>query len=81
VHDVFVWDKGPFLYRTVLVPVDSLAGERQAKDGEVKRLGDTPVVERFTSGDATLEVAAKAEDRALVTPALLTEQEGGTSRD
>jgi hypothetical protein len=33
VRDVFVWNKGPFMYRTVLVPVDRLAGERQAQAG------------------------------------------------
>jgi hypothetical protein len=80
VRDVFVWSKGPFMYRSVLVPVDGLAGERQAKAGEVKRLGDTPVVHQFTSGDATVEVAARAEDRTLVTAAFATEQEGSTSR-
>ncbi|MGH9214544.1 MAG: hypothetical protein ACRD2C_28340 [Acidimicrobiales bacterium] len=78
VRDVFVWSKGPFMYRTVLIPVDGLAGERQAQAGEVKRLGDTPVVDRFTSGDATIDVAAKAEDRTLVTAAFMTDQEGRT---
>jgi hypothetical protein len=76
VRDVFVWSKGPFMYRTVLVPVDGVGGERQAQAGEVKRLGDTPVVDQLTSGDTTIEVAAKAEDSALVGAAFMTEQEG-----
>ena len=66
VRDVLVWSKGPFLYRDYLVPVDSVTGERTARPGEVKRLGDEPAVIGFTSGDATIEVAAKFEHRALV---------------
>jgi hypothetical protein len=66
VRDVFVWSKGPFLYRDELIPVDRLSGERKARPGEVKRLGDEPVVIGFASDDATLEVAAKAEHGALV---------------
>jgi hypothetical protein len=46
----------------------------------VKRLGDTPVVDRFSAGDATIEVAAKAEDRTLVAAGFMTELEGRTSR-
>ena len=37
-----------------------------AHSGEVKRLGDNPVVIEFTSDGAKIEVAAKAEHRALV---------------
>ena len=66
VRDVFVWSNGPFLYRDELVPVDRVSGERKARPGEVKRLGDEPVVIGFASDDATIEVAAKAEHRALV---------------
>jgi hypothetical protein len=33
----------------------------------LKRLGDKPVVIEFASGSDTIEVAAKAEHRALVT--------------
>lgn len=77
VRDVFVWSKGPFMYRNELIPVDGVAGERQAADGEVKRLGDSPVVIELASGDATIEVAAKAEHRALVTGPFTTEPEPG----
>jgi hypothetical protein len=66
VRDVLVWSKGPFLYRDYLVPVDSATGERTADPGEVKRLGDEPVVIGFAFGDARIEVAARVEDRALV---------------
>ncbi len=66
VRDVLVWNKAPFLYRTDLVAVDELSGERQAPAHEVKRLGDQPVVAVFVSETATFEVAAKAEHRALV---------------
>lgn len=66
VRDVLVWSKGPFLYRDYLVPVDSVIGERTARPGEVKRLGDEPVVVGFDSGDDMIEVAARVEHRALV---------------
>ena len=72
VRDVFVWSKGPFLYRDYLVPVDSVTGERTARPGEVKRLGDEPVVIGFASGDAMIEVAAKVEDRDRVIGSLTT---------
>ena len=66
-RDVLVWSKGPFLYRDYLVPVDSVTGVRTARPGEVKRLGDEPVVVGFTFRDVTIEVAAKSADRDLVT--------------
>jgi hypothetical protein len=65
VRDVLVWSKAPFMFRNELVPIDSLSGERRARPGEVKRLGDTPVVLEFVSGDARIEVAAKEEHRVL----------------
>jgi hypothetical protein len=67
VRDVLVWSKAPFLFRDELVPMDRLSGERQARPGEVKRMGDTPVVLTFASGHAEVEVSARAEHRALVT--------------
>ena len=67
VRDVLVWSKGPFLYRDYLVPVESVAGVRTARPGEVKRLGDEPVVIGFASGDARIEIAAKIAERDLVT--------------
>jgi hypothetical protein len=67
VRDVFVWSKGPFLYRDYLVPVDGVTAERTARPGEVKRLGDDPAVIGFAAGDAMIEVAAKVEQRAMVT--------------
>lgn len=66
VRDVFVWTKGPFLFRNELVPADGVVDERPARSGEVKRLGDHPVVARFEAGEATAEVAARREDRALL---------------
>jgi hypothetical protein len=67
VRDVLVWSKAPFMFRNELVPVDRLAGEHPAHAGGVKRLGDNPVVTEFASGGATIEVAARAGCRALVT--------------
>lgn len=59
------------MLRNELVPIDRLSGEHQAH-GEVKRLGDKPVVIEFAADGAEIEVAAKAEHRALVTGPLTT---------
>jgi hypothetical protein len=67
VRDVLVWSKAPFMYRNELAPVDRILGERQAREGEVKRLGDKPVVIEFASGQASIEIAVKPEHRALMT--------------
>jgi len=67
VRDVLVWSKAPFMFRNELVPVDRLAGEHPAHADGMKRLGDNPVVTEFASGGATIEVAARAGCRALVT--------------
>lgn len=67
VRDVLVWSKAPFMFRQELIPVDHLSGERRARAGEAKRLGDAPIIVTLACADATLEVAARAEDRAVVT--------------
>jgi hypothetical protein len=46
--------------------VDSWAGERSAEAGEVKRLGDQATVVRLRSAEATVDVAARVEDRDLI---------------
>jgi hypothetical protein len=66
VRDVLVWTKAPFLFRNELLAVDGLDAERPAGQGEVKRLGDEPVVIRIQAGGATVEVAAHGADRALL---------------
>jgi hypothetical protein len=66
VRDVLVWTKAPFLFRNELVPTDRLDEQRPARADEVKRLGDHPGVIRVTADGATVEVAAKAEDTALL---------------
>jgi hypothetical protein len=65
VRDVLVWSKAPLMFRNELVPVDRLLGERPARSGEVKRLGDNPLVIELESDSSRIEVAAKAEQRAL----------------
>jgi hypothetical protein len=67
VRDVLVWSKAPLMLRNELVPVDRLSGERETKAGEIRRLGDKPVAIEFVSEGAKIEIAAKAEYRALVT--------------
>jgi hypothetical protein len=66
VRGVLAWSKTPFMFRTELVPVDRMSGVRDATDGEVKRLGDHPVVATFVAGGATFEVAASEEDHAVL---------------
>jgi Protein of unknown function (DUF2550) len=65
VRDVFVWSKAPFMFRSELVAVDNLSGERTADMGEVKRLGDKPAVIELMSGEATVEIAVRPEHRSL----------------
>jgi hypothetical protein len=67
VRDVFVWSKGSLRLRNGLVPMDRLLGQRQARAGELKRLGDSPAVCEFECGRATVEIAGKADQTALVT--------------
>jgi Protein of unknown function (DUF2550) len=64
VRDVLVWTKAPFLVRNEFVPVDRLDGERSATSGEVKRLGDEPIVVALTTGGARIEAAARGAHRA-----------------
>jgi hypothetical protein len=64
VRDILVWTKAPLLIRNELVPADRLDGERPGAPGEVKRLGDGPVVIALTTGGATVEIAASGEHRA-----------------
>jgi hypothetical protein len=67
IRDVLVWSKAPLMFRNDLVPVDGLLTEHPEHGGGVKRLGDKPVVIELASGDARIEVAARAEHHALVT--------------
>jgi hypothetical protein len=66
VSNVLVWSKAPFLFRPELVPIDSLAGGRAAEPGEVKWLGDSPVIVDLTTDGATIEIATTEADRAHV---------------
>jgi hypothetical protein len=67
VRDVLVWNKAPLMFRTELMPIDQLSVEQQAQAGKVRRLGDNPVAFAFVSDKATIQVAAKREDSALLT--------------
>jgi hypothetical protein len=64
-RDILVWTKAPFLFRTELVLAEALAGQaRDAKPGEVRRLGKHPVVVPLVvDGGARIEVAAPAPAR------------------
>jgi len=66
VRDVLVWTKAPFLLRNELMAADGLDGQRPGRPGEVKHLGDQPVVVRVRVGDATVEIAAGGEDSRLL---------------
>jgi hypothetical protein len=65
VRDVLVWTKAPLLFRNELAAVDGLAGAvRAAEAGEVKRLGNHPViVPLLGEGGARVEIAAAGDDR------------------
>jgi len=68
VRDILVWTKAPLLFRNDLVLADALGGEaRDAKPGEVRRLGKHPaVVPLVVDGGARIEVAASANGHELV---------------
>ncbi len=63
VRDVLVWSKGPFLFRTRLLPTDSLDTERVGASEEVRRLGEHPAMVELAVGSATIEVAVAADRR------------------
>ncbi|WP_432937033.1 hypothetical protein ACQPXM_24220 [Kribbella sp. CA-253562] len=65
VRDVLVWSKAPLMFRNQIIPMDRLADARLARTGEVKRLGDQPVVVEFVSDEALVQLASRAQDRAL----------------
>jgi hypothetical protein len=64
VRDILVWTKGPFFLRNELVLTDA-AVARTADRGEVKRFGEAPIVAELAIDDATVFLAAPAEDREL----------------
>src|SRR3954466_1429132 len=66
VRDVLVWTKAPFFFRNELVPAAGLDQQRPAGPGEVKRLGDHPIVMRLAMGSARLEVAAHDDKSELL---------------
>jgi hypothetical protein len=72
VSDVLVWTKAPLLFGNELIATDGVDEPRTAGPGEVKRLGDRPVVIRVRTGDATAEVAVRGEDGGLVLGARTT---------
>jgi hypothetical protein len=67
VRDILVWTKAPFLFRNEFLPADGIDGQTTAKPADVKRLGDHPLAIRIKTGTAIVEVAARADDRELIT--------------
>jgi hypothetical protein len=69
VRDILIWTKPPFLFRNQLILADAPVGEaRDARPGEVRRLGKHPCVVRLaTEGGTRIEVAAvpDAQERVL----------------
>jgi hypothetical protein len=57
VRDVLIWTKGPFLFRNEVLAMDGVSEPRQARPGEVKRVGDHPMIVRIKVGSATAEIA------------------------
>jgi len=62
VRDVLVWNGAPMKLRSIAIGVDEIGGERTADVGEIKRLGEHPVVAELISGDAVINVAGDAKD-------------------
>jgi hypothetical protein len=79
VRHVIVWTKAPFLFRNEILATDGVEGHRRARPDEVKRLGDHPVVVRVKMGSATAEVAARDDDRELVTGPYSTSAQRGSA--
>jgi hypothetical protein len=65
VHDVFVWNNAPLMMVTKVVPCDDLLSEEPSSTEGVKHLGDEPYVVAVSSGGATMQIAAKPENRDL----------------
>jgi hypothetical protein len=68
VRDILVWTKTPFLFRNQLVLANAPVGEaRDARPGEVRRLGKHPcVVPLAAEGDARIEVAVAPDAQEQV---------------
>jgi hypothetical protein len=66
VGDVLVWTKAPLLLRNEIVVADGSDPQRPATPGEVKRLGEHPIVMRVRAGSATVDVAAADDARELL---------------
>jgi hypothetical protein len=67
VADVLVWTRAPLLVRNEIVATDGIGEPRPARAGEVRRLGDAPVVVRVAMGSATAEVAVADGDESQLT--------------
>jgi hypothetical protein len=65
VSDVLVWTKAPLLFRNEILATDGVEARRPGRPGEVKRLGDHPVVVRVRMGSGMAEVAARGDDGEL----------------
>src|SRR3954454_21176386 len=66
VGDVLVWTKAPLLFRNEIVVADGFDQQRPASAGEVKRLGEHPILMRLSVGIATVDVAAPDDASELV---------------
>ena len=62
VRDVLVWNGAPMKLRSIAIGVDEIGGESSADVGEIKRLGEHPVVAELISEDAVINIAADAKD-------------------
>jgi hypothetical protein len=63
VHDVLVWTPAPLFLRNTLAPVDRVEGTHPAPKGQVRRLGDDPLLVTLTAGRNRIEIAVRPEDR------------------
>jgi hypothetical protein len=62
---LWVWDPMPTLVGSTLLDGVRVVDSRPAEHGEVRRMGDHPVIVRVAvTGNATIEVALRAEQAA-----------------
>jgi hypothetical protein len=63
---LLAWDPMPTLVASSLLEVTEVVGSRPAQDGEIRRMGEQPVIlELALAGGGTVALALRAEHAAL----------------
>jgi hypothetical protein len=67
VRDLLVWNGAPLRLRAAVIGVDQASDARSAHTGEVKHVGEHPLLLELTAGGAVIEMAAEAGDHDRLT--------------